>query len=139
MEGRWRGQRPFERGRARTPWIVCRLLLAHERVCYAEEEYQCAESREIRAERRDEVPAGESIGVVSDATRHAGEPKEMLGKEDNVDANEGQPEVQLADRLRIHVAGDDRQVALLADLHWRQRCLLSPAFPWARRHAASHR
>src|SRR5258707_858866 len=109
MEGRWRGQRPFERGRARTPWIVCRLLLAHERVCYAEEEYQCAESREIRAERRDEVPAGESIGVVSDATRHAGEPKEMLGKEDNVDANEGQPEVQLADRLRIHVAGHFRE------------------------------
>ncbi len=33
----------------------------------------------------------------------------MLGKEDNVDANEGQPEVQLADRLRIHVAGHFRE------------------------------
>ena len=33
----------------------------------------------------------------------------MLGKEDDVDANEGEPEVQLADRLRIHVAGHFRE------------------------------
>src|SRR6266581_2396826 len=83
---RWRRrQRPFERGRARAPWIVRRLFLAHERVGYAEEEHERTQPRKVGAERRDQVPAGESIGIVGNAPRHAGEPKEVLGEEDDVD------------------------------------------------------
>ena len=40
---------------------------------------------------------------------------------------------------RVHVLGDDRQVALLADLHRRQYRVLPAALPRARRHAAAHR
>src|ERR1700755_2526570 len=109
MEWWRRRQRPFERGRARAPRIVCRLLLAHERMGHAEEEHQRPDARNIRADRGDQVPTGESVGIVGDAARHASEAEEVLRKENYVDANEGEPEVQLADRLRIHVAGDFRE------------------------------
>src|SRR3954470_2878150 len=104
VERRRRRQRPFERGGACPPWIVCRPLLAHERLGDAEEEHQRAKPRKVGSERGDQVPAGESVGIVGDAPRHAGEPEEVLREEDDVDADKGEPEVQLADRLRVHVA-----------------------------------
>src|SRR5262249_39290608 len=95
---RWRRwQRPFERGRARAPGIVRRLFLAHEGVGHAEEEHQRAQPRKVGPERRDQVPARESIGIIGNAPRHAGEPQEMLREEDDVDPNESEPEMQLAD------------------------------------------
>src|SRR5947207_3653485 len=97
VERRRRRQRPFQGGGAHAPGIVGRLLLAHEGLDHAVEEHQRAEGRYIGAERGDEVPAGIGVRIVSDAPRHAGEAEEVLREERHVDANEGQPEVQLAD------------------------------------------
>ena len=55
------------------------------------------------------VPAGEDIGIVDIAARHAGQAEEVLREEDDVHADELQPEMQLADRFRVHVAGDLRE------------------------------
>src|ERR1700745_1850242 len=97
---RWRRwQRPFERGRARAPGIVRRFFLAHEGEGHAEEEHQRAQPGKIGTERRDEVPARESIGIVGNTPRHAGEPEEMLREEDDIDSKERKPEMQLADRF----------------------------------------
>ncbi len=104
MERRRRRQRPLECGRAGTPRIVPCPLLADEGLEDAEEEDQRAQSRDVGADRRDEVPAGERVGVIGDAARHPREPEEVLREEDDVDADEGDPKVQLADRLRVHVA-----------------------------------
>src|SRR5262249_56180022 len=101
VERWWRRQRPFERGRARAPRIVRRPFLAHERMGYAEEEHQRPQPRKVGAERRDQVPAGESIGIVSNAPRHTGEPKEILGDQDDVDPNQTTPEIQLTTPLHV--------------------------------------
>src|SRR5262249_57422047 len=42
------------------------------------------------------------------------------------------------ENVRLHVFGNDRQVAFLAYFHWSQYRLLPAAFPWARRHAAAY-
>ena len=55
---------------------------------------------DVGADRRDQVPAGEGIRIVDDAARHAGEAEEVLREEHEVDADEGHPEVQLADASR---------------------------------------
>src|SRR5437763_628594 len=57
MERRRRRQRPFERRRAGAPWIVGRALAAQEGLGHAEEEDQHAEARDVRADRRHDVPA----------------------------------------------------------------------------------
>src|SRR5262245_56987694 len=102
VERRRRRQRPFERRRARAPRIVRRLHLAHERVGDAEEEHQRAKPGKIGPERGNQVPAGERIGVIGDAPRHAGEPEEVLREEHDVDADKREPEMQLTDRLGGH-------------------------------------
>ena len=48
-------------------------------------------------------------GVVGDAARHAGEAEEVLREEQHVHEDRGQPEVQLAELLVVHVAGPLRQ------------------------------
>src|SRR5271166_1068811 len=93
VEWWWRRQRPFEGGGSCPPRIVPRPLLAHEGERQAVEEYQRADRRNVRADRGDEVPPGECIGIVGDAPRHPGEPKEVLREEHQVDTDEGHPEV----------------------------------------------
>ena len=73
------------------------------------EEDQHAEAGDVGADRGDQVPAGEGVRIVDIAARHAGKAEEVLREEHQVDADEGQPEVQLADRLVVHVAGDLRE------------------------------
>src|SRR5437763_8774613 len=95
MERRRGWQRPFKRGGARAPRSVGRPFLAHERMGDAEEEHERAKSGNIGAERRYQVPAGESVGVIGDAARHASETEEMLREEDDIHTDEREPEVQL--------------------------------------------
>src|SRR5262245_65853478 len=52
MERRRRRQGPFQRGRAGTPRIVRRPLLAHEGMDEADEEDDQADERDVGAERR---------------------------------------------------------------------------------------
>ena len=80
-----------------------------ERVEHAVEEDQRAEAGDVGADRGDEVPAGEGVRIVDVAARHAGEAEEVLREEDQVDADERHPEVQLAERLVVHVAGHLRE------------------------------
>ena len=87
-----------------------RLLLAQiERVEQPVEEDQRAEAGDVGADRRDVVPARERVRIVDIAARHAGEAEEVLREEHQVDADERHPEVQLADGLVVHVAGDLRE------------------------------
>src|SRR4029450_7295174 len=81
VERRRRGQRPFARRCARPPWMLRPLLLAHKCMGYTEKEHEGAESRKVRSERGDQVPAGESIGIVGNAARHAAEGEEGVGGE----------------------------------------------------------
>src|ERR1700743_3589670 len=77
VERRRRGQRPFQRGGAGAPRIVGSLALAHERFDHAVDEDQHAKAEDVGADRGDQVPAGERIGIVDIAARHAGEAEEM--------------------------------------------------------------
>ena len=109
VERRRRGQRPFERGRARPPRIVGRAFLAPERNHHAVEEDHDADGRNVGAERGDHVPTVERIRIVNIAARHAGQAEEVLWEEHQVHTHERHPEVQLADPLVVHVAGDLRE------------------------------
>src|SRR5580704_2821953 len=104
MERRRRRQRPFQRGGARPPWIGGGALLAHEGVDDADEEHQSAQAGDVGANRRDEIPTGERIRIIGEPAWHAGKTEEVLREEGYIDADEGQPEMQLADELRVHVA-----------------------------------
>src|ERR1051326_8226726 len=66
VERRRRRQRPFQRGRPRTPRIVGRLLLAGEGRAHPDEEEQQAQRRDVGANRRYVVPAGEGVRIVGD-------------------------------------------------------------------------
>src|SRR4029077_11502648 len=91
-----------------------RALLANEGQYHAVEEHQHAETGNIRADRRDEIPPGERIRIVDVATRHAREAEEVLREEGQIDANESEPEMQLADGLAVHVAGHFREPVIPA-------------------------
>src|SRR6266567_1878178 len=84
-------------------------LLAREGERHVDEKHHQAGDGDIGADRGDVVPVGECVGVVDDAARHAGEPQEMLRKERDVDADERDPEMQLAERFVISVAGHFRE------------------------------
>src|SRR5713226_1242101 len=105
MERRGRRQRPFERRRTGAPRVVGGFLFADESLGQTEQEHQQAACRNIRPDRGHQVPRVKGVGIVDDAARHAGEPEEVLWEEHHVDADESQPEVQLAQCLRVHVAG----------------------------------
>src|SRR5712671_141561 len=64
VERRGRRQGPFEGGRARSPWIVRRSLLADEGAHHSVEEDQHADAGDIRSERGHHVPAMVGIGIV---------------------------------------------------------------------------
>ena len=68
------------------------------------DEEEGAGGADERADRGDQVPAGERVRIVRDAARHAGEAQEVLREEGQVDADEGQPEVDLAQALVVLAA-----------------------------------
>ena len=68
--------------------------LRDEGLEHAVEEDQHADAGDVGADRRDLVPAGEGIGIVDVAARHALQAEEVLREEDQVDADEHDPEVQ---------------------------------------------
>ncbi len=109
MKRRWGGKGPFQRRRALAPRIVGRRLLASEGVEHTVHEHEQADEEDIGAHGRDEVPAREGVRVIRITTRHAGQAEEVLRKEQHVGADERDPEVQLADALRIHMASDFRE------------------------------
>src|SRR5205807_110435 len=63
-----------------------------------EDEQQRRGEGEVGAERGHHVPAGIGVGIVRNTARHAGEPEEVLREEGEVDADEGGPEMDLAER-----------------------------------------
>src|SRR5580704_15783175 len=71
MEWRRRRQRPFQGRGSGAPGIVAGSLLARESMGHSEEEHQRAKSGEIRPQGGDQVPIGESVGVIDDPPRHA--------------------------------------------------------------------
>src|SRR6516162_5086977 len=104
MERWWRRERPFQRGCARSPWIVGGPPFLGEGLRQPPQEDQHTDPGNVGTDRRDEVPSCEGIGIVHVATRHARQAQEVLRKEDQVDADERHPEVQLSDRFVVHVA-----------------------------------
>src|SRR5438105_3700292 len=103
VEGWRRGDRPFQRRRALAPVIRADPPPEGKGVEYDEDEEQRRGIGDEGADRRDEVPAPEGVGVFGDASRHAGQPKEMLWEEGQVDADEGGPEMDLAEGLIVLV------------------------------------
>src|SRR6478672_5454198 len=104
MERRRRGQGPFQRRRKRAPRIGGRHALFSESLDYSSKEEYQAERGDVGTDRRNLVPAVERQRIIDGAPGHAGEAKEVLREEDDVRSDEHQPEVQLGDRLVVHVA-----------------------------------
>ncbi len=109
MERRRRGQLPFKRGRPFAPWIGGGRALAAESFRERDEEDDQPHGRDVGTDRRDEIPAGESVGIVGGAARHSRQPQEVLGEEDEIDADEHQPEMQFSQGFAVHVAGHLRE------------------------------
>src|ERR1700737_2286823 len=80
VEWRRRWQRPFQGCCSGAPGVVAGSLLARESMGHSEEEHQRAKSGEIRPQGGDQVPIGESVGVIDDPPRHAGEAEKCCGK-----------------------------------------------------------
>src|SRR5258707_353901 len=77
VEWRRRRQSPFERGGADTPRIAGGLPFTEEGIRHRIEEHQYASRRNVSAAGRDEVPAGECVGIVGITTLHAGHAEEV--------------------------------------------------------------
>src|SRR4029079_10122573 len=97
VAGPRRWQRPFERGGAHSPGIGWSMHPTRKRLGDAVQEHEQTGERDVRAERGDEVPTCERIGIVGDAARHAGETEKVHREEGEVGTDEHQPEMQLAD------------------------------------------
>src|SRR5262249_30967292 len=104
MERRRRGLSPFERLGALTPIIRTDLLAPENRVNRNEHKPDRGAIGNERSVRGDRVPAMEGIGIIRDATWHALQAEEMHREEGQVDADEGQPEMQFARPFRISAA-----------------------------------
>src|SRR5665213_1049939 len=109
VERRRRGQRPFQGRCAHAPRIVARDALLHERLGHRDQEHDDAKARDESADGRHVIPARERVRIIRDAARHAGEAQKVHREEGEIDADEGDPEVNLAKRLIVHVAGDLRK------------------------------
>src|SRR5690349_14885214 len=89
VERRRRRQGPFQRRGALAPRIVGCPLLAHEDGDVVRiEEPDDAGEEDVGAEGGDGVPAGEAVGIVDIAARHAGQAQKVLREEDQVRADE---------------------------------------------------
>src|SRR6516225_5601987 len=104
MERRRGRQRPFQRRRAHTPRVSGSFGLSTEGISNANEKYDQAQGGDVGPDRRDVVPVGKSVGIIRNPSRHSRQTEEMLGEEREVDADEGQPEMQLSHEFRIGVA-----------------------------------
>src|SRR3954468_15656463 len=92
VKRRRRRKLPFERRRALPPRISSSHAPATEGLEYPVEEDQRSDAGEIRAVGGDHVPPGEGVRIVDIAARHASNAEEMLREEDQVHADEHQPE-----------------------------------------------
>src|SRR5437764_36355 len=101
MEGRRRGYQPLQGCSSLTPRIGPNPLAGQQRVEGDEDKKHRRGKSDVAADRGDEVPAGESLRIVTDAPRHAGKPQEMHREECQVDADEGGPEMDLAEGLVV--------------------------------------
>src|SRR5580704_12060899 len=68
------------------------------------QEHEEGGAADVSADRGNVVPTREGIGIVRIAARHAGEAKEVLWEEYQVDAHEGHPEMHPAPELRVWAA-----------------------------------
>src|SRR5467141_1473263 len=105
---RRRQVRPFQRVGA-FPGLLRRRRPAADALHHDIKEQQLRQSHADRAERGDLVPGLEHQRIVRDAPRHAGEAEEVLHEENHVEEDHGQPEMNLAERLVVHLAGPFRQ------------------------------
>ena len=143
MERRRRRQRPFQRGRTCTPRIARRLFLANEGEDHAVEEDQDAEGRDVRPDRRDQVPAGECIRIIDVAARHAvrggyqgtfaAPPQHtnvrLYGDDNPLDAPGFEAKVKLLGEIDAYVRDKDprvRQVSVSLAASWQVVEILRP-------------
>src|SRR5690606_18338559 len=107
--GRRGSEGPFQRLGTLSPRIGLRYAFARKRLRNENEKQHQSGGRDVGADGGNEVPAGEGVGVVGIAARHAGETEKMLREEHQVHAYEHGPEMQLAERLVVHVAAHLRE------------------------------
>src|SRR3954468_14219901 len=93
------GGAPLPLERERAPRVGRRACAAPPRGDDVVGEDQRAEPEHERGQRHEQVPPGELLGVVVDPARHAQQPDDVHRGEGQVEEDEGQPEVQLAQRL----------------------------------------
>src|SRR5262245_27917288 len=106
VECRRRGQRPLQRRGADAPRIVGRFDLGDEvGIKHGQYEQERTRGGDVGTDRGPPIPIGKGVGIVGVAPRHAGQPEEMLREKKHVGADEGEPEVQLPERLVVHVTG----------------------------------
>src|SRR5690348_12639160 len=101
MERRRRRYGPFQAGCPIAPWIGAYAPTRQQGVERDEDEKHRRSKRDVAANGRDEVPAGESLGIVRDAPRHARKSQKVHRKKCQVDADEGGPEMDLAEDLVV--------------------------------------
>ena len=99
---RRRGDLPLERERA--PRVGHRARPAAPRGDHVVGEDQRAQAEDEGADRDDQVPGRELVGVVVDAARHALHADDVHRPEGQVEEDEGHPEVQAAQALVVHPA-----------------------------------
>src|SRR6185437_4586223 len=97
MERRRRGQRPFECRCAGAPRIARCDALLHESLDETNKEEEHANSGDKGSDRGHLVPAVERVRIIGYAARPAATAEEAHREEDDVDADEPHPEVQLRD------------------------------------------
>jgi hypothetical protein len=100
------GQRPFQRGRA-APHGLWPPLLAPEGTS-TQEEHAPPKPR-VGAERRDQVPAGEGVGLSTMRRGMPARPRKCCGKKHRLTPMNVSQKCSLADASRIHVAGHLRE------------------------------
>ena len=115
-----RRQRPFQGLRSFPGFGRC-FGAATDALQHDVEEQKLTKPETEGADARDHVEVGKLQRVVGNATRHARQSQEVLNEEREVEEEHRQPEVPLAQRLVIHVAGPLRQPVVNAAEYREQR------------------
>ena len=116
---RRRGHLPLER--ERLPRVRRGARAAAPRGDHVVDEHQRREPEHERAQRDEQVPARELLGVVGHAPRHALHADQVHRAERRVEGHERQPEVQLAQALVEHPPGHLREPVVDAGVDREQR------------------
>ena len=121
VERRRRRHGPLQAFRA-IPWLGRGLLAAADgRQDHEEQEEHLRQAETEGADGGDHVEVGELRRVVGVAARHAGQTEEVHREEGDVEGDQRQPEVQLAQVFVVHVAGPLRQPVVEAGEQREQR------------------